>query len=761
MNLSSIFAAMLCAATLWPAVASAQRWNHCDPRYYFITPANCTTYAEQAARSMAEMRVAIAEENIAIAAARKRFWETYPDKPGAAEARDEFGKRLDGKDSYYLWVTLTDALGGVKFTDIIGGKLDGGIPRYTSAEFKDWVEEIKRNLGESSLTQSMLSDPSGLANRLARAMAASEKKRDVYLFERNWAEFDAVGREPAGLDDPAVYFQALCIRGQRISWEEAQEEFSGIVKALGRENVLKATQLVHAAPRERFGVLKVTMPPPVKRAPGGTEMEDDTIPLRENVIGVTASAIRAVERLATQDDDRRYLLWLLTDLSRRGSDMILTTKWQYAEAIYQRLATAFGEPGLLQASRLVRTATKRATSSDVMNPAAIGATRGVPLSSFQDVLARGNPRGYLRAALLFKENLESAAAVDTAYKKLVSSYDEAALLDAARKTAAGRPNVTSGAELDSIKGMVNRAPDAVATLVDFPEYLAWKKFGAGARVTYAHRIWQPATPGSDRLVAGAVDNLKALQLQFIDAEKAKLWISSTLFDRAGKPKPPQEMEQGYPAKFAPRDPARFTTTEAASLQPASNLAMGSEPASTPVESGEETVEVNGRPIATRWQSKSYRFNASSGEELCSFVVKVWTSDEVPTWLIRKTEDKACPAIQNRRAVRYISETWLDSFDGFTPATAVSSRAAMKAYVPPNSVSGNVNAPVEATSVPGTKSAPATVPVQRATSSPPDLQQRAADIQKQSEKRMACSQQAIKDHPAGGAELTQAIIACTR
>src|SRR5262245_166792 len=97
---SRIFAAMLCAVVLWPSVASAQKWNRCDPRYYFITPANCTTYGEQAGKAMAEMRVAITEENAAIAAARKRFWDTYPDKPGAAEARDEFGKRLDGKDSY-------------------------------------------------------------------------------------------------------------------------------------------------------------------------------------------------------------------------------------------------------------------------------------------------------------------------------------------------------------------------------------------------------------------------------------------------------------------------------------------------------------------------------------------------------------------------------------------------------------------------------------------------------------------------------------
>jgi hypothetical protein len=279
------------------------------------------------------------------------------------------------------------------------------------------VEEIKLRLGEKSMAQSMLLNPMGSAERLKKAMAASEKKRDIYLFERNWAEFDAAGREPAGLDDPAMYFLAICIRGQKIGWEDALTEFDGITKALGKDNVLNAAQQVHAAPRERFGVLKVTMPPPVKRGPGGSEMEDNDVPLPEHVIGVTASAIRAVERLASQGDDRRYLLWLLTDNNRRGSELVQETKWQHAMTAYQRLVLAFGEQDVLQAARAVRTATKRATDSRVMNSGAIGATRDVPLNSFEDVLARKNARGYLRAALAYSENLDSPAALEASYKK--------------------------------------------------------------------------------------------------------------------------------------------------------------------------------------------------------------------------------------------------------------------------------------------------------------------------------------------------------
>jgi hypothetical protein len=101
--------------------------------------------------------------------------------------------------------------------------------------------------------------------------------------------------------------------------------------------------------------------------------------------------------------------------------------------------------------------------------------------------------------------------------------------------------------------------------------------------------------------------------------------------------------------------------------------MGAEPASAPIESGEETVEINGKRIATRWQFKSYRYNASFREDHCSLIVKVWISESVPTGLVRKTEDKTCPSVQNRPATRFIIETSLESLDGFTPAVADASK----------------------------------------------------------------------------------------
>ncbi len=148
-------------------------------------------------------------------------------------------------------------------------------------------------------------------------------------------------------------------------------------------------------------------------------------------------------------------------------------------------------------------------------------------------------------------------------------------------------------------------------------------------------------------------------MQYINPEKVKLWSSETFFDRNGRAKPPSEREEAYPAKFAP--PPGYVAVDPLALS--GNMGWGAEPAS--VASGEETIEVNGKRIATHWQSKSYNYNASSPYKGCSLIVKVWTSDAVPTGLVRKT-DKTCSPTAVGQPPRFMIETYLDSFEGFTP-----------------------------------------------------------------------------------------------
>jgi hypothetical protein len=138
-------ASRICTVILFASSALAQRSNPCDARYHLFPPSDCTTALERIAESVVQLRAAIAQENAKMAEFRRKFWATYPDKPGAAEARDEFGKAPNAKDIYYLELIVKQAGGGAKGIDFLGGKLDGGIPRNASAEFADWAEEISRN----------------------------------------------------------------------------------------------------------------------------------------------------------------------------------------------------------------------------------------------------------------------------------------------------------------------------------------------------------------------------------------------------------------------------------------------------------------------------------------------------------------------------------------------------------------------------------------------------------------------------------------
>ncbi|MFI5311030.1 MAG: hypothetical protein ACHQQ3_07340, partial [Gemmatimonadales bacterium] len=708
------FAAVLAAALLSAGAASAQRSNPCDPRYHFITPANCTTAAEQAGKHLVEMRQAIGDWSAMIAKARRRFWETYPDKPGAAAAKDAFGQALHDKDVYYLWLALTEALGGLsaKSIEMLGGKVDGGIPAYSRSEFIDWVEDIKFNLGErpithDNLTEARMKELKTLPERLVKAMAASEKKHDVYTFERDWGEFDAVGREPAGLDDPAVYFGALCVRAQKIGWDDALVEYEGIVHAMGKDNVLRAIEQVHAAPRVRFGVLKVTAPEPVMTTPSGQKVPDPSIPGQPGVIGVTASGIRAVERLAIQNDDRRYLLWILTSENRPGwgSHIEQSNKWQYAEATYHRFALAFGEPALLQAAHLVGTSVKRATSGGVMDPAAIGATRSDPFPAFADIVTRQDPRGYVRSVLAVAQKLNTVGEVDAAYATFVAQNNERTVLDGARAAAeAGKSQPHYEREMDRIIGPAAAALAAdkpAEARMDYPEYLAWKGFRPGAKVTYAMRVWQPEKYNSDHFLPGPVSYRHSYLLRAVTDAQAQLWFTEIMFDSRGQARPPRETEIGYPSKVVQ---ARYATTVATAPEPG-RRGMDAAPATAPLESGEETIAINGRPTSVRWQARKYTYNGTSRDKECDLIVKVWTSDAVPSGLVRKTEDKWCPETTHAGS-HVIDETFLESFEEHNPGTpgAAVPPPAMATFVPPagRPVRGGFASEAASRSAPGAK-----------------------------------------------------------
>ncbi len=128
---------------------------------------------------------------------------------------------------------------------------------------------------------------------------------------------------------------------------------------------------------------------------------------------------------------------------------------------------AFGEPEVLGAAHKVQIAVKRMTDLWVMDPKALGSTRMAPYAAFEDVLARQDPRGYIRSMLAFARNSNSKSDVDAAYRDLMAGKDETAVLQTAAKMAAYRPELAPDFETltKALSGAIS-VDKPVQTMVD-------------------------------------------------------------------------------------------------------------------------------------------------------------------------------------------------------------------------------------------------------------------------------------------------------
>ena len=138
--------------------------------------------------------------------------------------------------------------------------------------------------------------------------------------------------------------------------------------------------------------------------------------------------------------------------------------------------------------------------------------------------------------------------------------------------------------------------------------------------------------------------------------------------------PPNEWEETIAAQYDSTVGPSANQSRSAQLltvfQQAGNLAIGVQPKPRPIETGEDTIEVNGTRIATQWESATYEYDASVWPTFknCRLVIKLWTSAAVPTGLVRKTEERTCPPGGDQLA-RVMVETYLQSFEGFTPTAS--------------------------------------------------------------------------------------------
>jgi len=682
-----VIAAASAIVLLSPLHASAQ----CA---LFDSPARCaqdkleTEMIMEEARRAGEIR---AETINAIVAARAQFWATYPDKPGADKARHDFAYWLWVKDFHYLRTNLqapvqrdqrtqrqtsTDSANALDRLFGGGVLIDDGIRQAARPEFEEWVNAVRKKLFEhlpknstdAAFMQGILS--TWIGEEFRNALASAKKEYEAYLIARDWWEFDHVNRAPAGYDTPATYGVYLYARWDHRTPAEAAANYKKMSELLGVPRVEAAAKRVLDAPKAADGNLVVTVSP-YKKGPGGDNMIDYEKPIPEGVIGVYADPLTAMEVLATQDDDRRYLLFMLQRHSPDRRKVDPASKWTFADTAYKRLVLAFGEQQVLAAAHAVRLAPKRLSSGGVMTVKELGVKRTEPIETFEDLIASKDSRGYVKDALIFAKDLDTAAAVDSAYKTYVAGKNEQALLDAAHRRGLEKSQLTEKGELALIEAEMT-APGTAPTVatkagpaspstslgagpqIDSPQYLAWKRFAPGASATYVDRgIGQRMVGGP--LTAGLPGIRSRWLMRSITPERVDLYLTEIAYDPppASTPHPPRDTEFAYPSQIDGASSARTAAVRG-----------------TPIQSGNETLTVAGKPIATRWQA----LQAPVARADCGpAITTTWTSDEVPGGLVREVRDETCrdPRTNvNGAILRSIREKLLESFQASGPVDGV-------------------------------------------------------------------------------------------
>ena len=632
---------------------------HCNARKVAESQAQWQRAAEDQ-QNLNRLRMQVTEK---IGNARARFWATYPDKPGAADAQVELAHWLWTKDIIYLRQNLQSPVfkdetgrqsstGGMKALEtMFSVPVDDGIPQAATPEFEAWVNAVRKKVFEGHTSNS--TDDAFMQGFLSawmgpsfwKAVAAAEKQYQAYLMARDWWEFDHVHRVPAGYDSPDAYGALLYSRWQKLPMAQAVTVYRAFARLVGPDAARAAARTVHDAPKDAQGLLVVTARPPVKIGPGGSQVPDYDVPMPDAVIGTWASPVTAMEILATRGNARTYLLFLLREQNENGTRVDRATQWTFAETAYNRLKLAFGEAAILDAAERVRTAKKRMTSNTVMDQQAIGATRNAPTEALQDILARKDAAGYVKCALVFSGNLDSPAAVDSAYRKFLADHGEANVLATAKRMAAAKPYFFYTGEKDRLENEMRHAttpdatPAATAT-ADSPQYLAWRDFAPGAKATYLD-----LKPGTTEPAPNNVLDRQTYQLRSASDTGVQVWVTQLVYDQTGKSHPPRDSEEVYPAK-APATPS-------------------------PAKTGAEALTIKGQTLVTRWEQTQ-----QSQSRGCTVTKTIWTSDDVPGGVVRSRTDTVCGA----RTI--VQDRWLESYAGTRTRPAAARPAAAAPSAPP-------------------------------------------------------------------------------
>jgi hypothetical protein len=642
----------------------------------------------------------------------------------------------------------------------VPNNMDGGIRPYAKPLFARWVAAMRRAEdkkpssgsavvdGAQNLMQfvaKMLNDPSANPVLLIDTLQDDSNWRKAYEDARNWAELMSSGLNLSKFVTPEVY-----IRSQMeadVSWALGQNKrddlpdpvkatksfYDLLVKMFGQKEVLAAANATLLAPKNSVGGLATRSPVEI----GEFVMSPSPNPYYLFLSQVTKSSPKAYAIALAFDPT--VLLTMQPAAAFNTED-----NWQKAYSVYTQLVAKYGQTNVLNAAARLKDTPKdseghiagdqQSQSLRVWFQALLKDSNAVipdgqvahfrpgsydPRWVGKPVIVRGtvaginvDTRGFPQyATIRFKDSSANGFVAFSPYPDMLqSSYGDnfagligktievqgdvqkfnqnagvrilslrqLKVLDAAEANAEfreSRPAWLTGGTSASGPAPGAAPADAPAN-VDTPEYLAWKKFPRGTKVVLETRLLSEFRPGTNQYTRTLISRI-TMSLDSVDDQQAIVTTTSTIFDRNGQSRQSGPDQLTYPARRSP--PGRSDDTSTTTT-------------------GEETIVINGRKIATKWEA------VARADDPMSFT-KTWRSDDVPGGLVHQL-------VQQHRDIggkpfRTITETIYAPIDGVMPvlgeatppAQATGARATPGTsgnVIPPNRVVPNTTAQPPAT-----------------------------------------------------------------
>lgn len=707
----------LCCFVLILAVAP-NGFGQCNPnplRPSLLPP--CPTIADQLTKAHEAAKDFVREVdklNALIASARSRFWKTFPNGPGFEAAQMAFLDALWQKDIYYLQFSLMEGVNGrvpklMNFIDMMGGgntlvdlmnggeaykkfptNVDGGIRPYAFPLFVAWVDALRRAEGRE--TDGAMATPAIMARVLPSTIEDKSNWRKAYEDARNWAEFMSSGLDISKYATPQVYLLRqmeadVCLMLTAAKPADLPEPtaaaldlYNLFVKMFGEKEVLAAAGKVLHTPKNSVGGL-------AKRA---------DVAIGTYHLAPHPSPYLLFLTEVTKSSPRNYAISLCID-QYGVKGVYAKEKWANAFSVYNQLIAKYGEANVLSASARLKDVPKDSEGRLKGDPKYSGLLYWFqtllkdPKAALPDALPHfrassydprwlgkkvevrgtvsrvdldksGSPR---YATIYFKESradgimgfsphadmLQSSYGEDFSglVGKPIEIYGEVnqwregagvRITDRDQVKVLEASTALGGDFTESRPDWLTAAKPAAA-LVDNPKYLAWKKFPPGTKVTYVDRLLSEYQPGTNQYTRNKISRSTG-QLVTIDDKRAVIKWNSTVWNMQGGTSN-SERELIYQAKEPPGQ----------SGAPAAN------------ESGQETLEISGKKIATHWETSFGILAGTFAQPDKQKFVKTWTSDEVPGGLVLKNQQDYREILQGQ-TYRSITQTILETVENVEP-----------------------------------------------------------------------------------------------